>query len=58
MDPLGKGGGGGGVLGMTGPNPSYPSLFILSIITIRDHRTILETGKKHLITLSAHNFFL
>ena len=67
------GGGGGGVLGITGPSPSYPSFFILlSIKTIRDHQrgnytqnysrspaggTIPETGKKHLITLSAHNFF-
>ena len=35
MDPLE----GEGVLGITGPSPSYPSFFILlSIKTIRDHQ--------------------
>ena len=43
-------GGGGGVLGITGPSPSYPSFFTLlsiSIKTNRDHQTLpeTETGK-------------
>ena len=55
VDPLG----GVGVLGITGPSPSCPSFFtLLSIKNIRDGGTIPEIGKKHLITLSAHNFFL
>ena len=34
-----------------------PSFFtLLSIKTIQDHQT--EIGKKNLITLSAHNFFI
>ena len=56
------GGRGGGVLGITGPSPSYPSFFTL-LTSLRGERgggggrNYTETGKKHLITLSAHNFF-
>ena len=61
----GEGGRGEGcsILGITGPSPSYPSFFtLLSIQTIQDLQLkggqYLKLGKKHLITLSAHNLFL
>ena len=58
MDPLGGEGVSLGSQDLPPPILHFSHFFQLKLFEITSRGTIPETGGKHLITLSAHNFFI